>query len=97
MKPGGAGTMTHDYKRNGTTTLFAALDVASGQVIGQCRRATAPWSSDVPRTIDSAVPAHLDVHLVLDNSSTHKTPRSSAGSLRHPRFTCTSRPPPAPG
>ena len=75
MKPGRAGTMTHDYKRNGTTTLFAALDVLTGKVIGQCL----PKHSNTEflrflRRIDREVPKGLAIHLILDNYGTHKHP-----------------------
>ena len=73
MVPGRAGTMTHDYKRNGTTTLFAALDVLTGTVIGQCL--PRHRHTDFIRflnPIDREVPDGLAVHLILDNYSTHK-------------------------
>ncbi len=73
MKPGRAGTMTHDYKRNGTTDLFAALDVATGEVLTQCRkRHTHEDFLAFLKVIDRQVPKDLDVHLVVDNLSTHK-------------------------
>ena len=95
MKKGRAGTMTHDYKRNGTTTLFAALDVASGQVIGQCLpRHRAKEFLTFLKTIDRRTPAHLDLHLILDNYATHKAPPVKRWLKRHPRvslhFTPTS-------
>src|SRR5438105_357196 len=73
MKKGQAGTMTHDYKRNGTTTLFAALDVATGQVIGQCmpRHRHQEWLKFL-REIDRNTPKGLSVHLIADNYATHK-------------------------
>ena len=73
MVPGRAGTMTHDYKRNGTTTLFAALDVLTGKVIGQClpRHRHTEFIKFL-NTIDREVPDGLAVHLILDNYSTHK-------------------------
>jgi hypothetical protein len=87
---------THDYKRHGTSSLYAALDLTSGQVIGSLHnRHRAIEFHKFLQTIDQQVPKHLDVHLVLDNSSTHKTPRSSAGSPRTRAFTCTSPRPPA--
>ena len=68
LKKGRAGTMTHDYKRNGTTTLFAALDVAAGTVIGECLpRHRADEFLSFLKTIDRETPAHLDLHLILDN------------------------------
>jgi len=75
MKPGRAGTMTHDYKRHGTVDLFAALDVVTGRVIHACRHKHT--SKDVLaffKLIDANVPAHLDLHVVLDNLSAHKAP-----------------------
>jgi transposase len=73
MKPGRGGTMTHDYKRNGTTDLFAALDVATGRVLTECRsRHTHQDFLAFLRKIDREVPKDLDVHLVLDNLSVHK-------------------------
>ncbi|HEY4199627.1 MAG TPA: IS630 family transposase [Devosiaceae bacterium] len=88
IKKGRAGTMTHDYKRNGTTTLFAALDVASGQVIGQClpRHRTKEFLAFL-KTIDRETPADLDLHLILDNYATHKAPPIKRWLKRHPRVT----------
>ena len=78
---------THDYRRNGTTSLFAALDVATGQVIGEChRRHRSQEFLQFLETIDARVPADLDVHLILDNYGTHKTPRVRRWFVRHPRF-----------
>lgn len=78
---------THDYVRNGTTNLYAALDVASGQVITDITpRHRAEEFRRFLNLIDSAVPAHLEVHVVLDNSSTHKTPSIQRWLVRHPRF-----------
>src|SRR6202045_4046405 len=72
-------TMTHDYKRNGTTTLFAALDVATGKVIGECLpRHRADEFLAFLRKIDRETPAHLDLHLVIDNYATHKTEQGEA-------------------
>ena len=87
MKKGRAGTMTHDYKRNGTTTLFAALDVATGRVIGQCmkRHRHQEWLKFL-RTIDRNTPQGLDLHLIADNYATHKHPKVKAWLKRHPRF-----------
>jgi transposase len=87
IKPGRAGTMTHDYKRNGTTTLFAALDVLSGQVIGQClpRHRHTEFLGFL-NTIDREVPKRLKVHLILDNYATHNHPKVKAWLQRHPRF-----------
>jgi transposase len=87
IKPGRAGTMTHDYKRNGTTTLFAALDVLSGRVIGECMpRHRHPEFLAFLKTIDREVPQRLKVHLVLDNYATHNHPKVRAWLERHPRF-----------
>ena len=87
MKTGRAGTMTHDYKRHGTTTLFAALDVASGAVIGQClpRHRAAEFLTFLKK-IDRATPTHLDLHLIADNYATHKTPAVKRWFKRHARF-----------
>ena len=87
MKKGRAGTMTHDYKRNGTTTLFAALDVASGTVIGECKpRHRAAEFLGFLKKIDRETLAHLDLHLIADNYATHKTPAVKRWLKRHPRF-----------
>jgi transposase len=87
LKKGRAATMTHDYKRHGTTTLFAALDVKSGKVIGECMpRHRAKEFLKFLRHIDKAVPTRRDVHLVLDNYATHKTPEVKAWLEKHPRF-----------
>src|SRR5665213_2170515 len=87
IKPGRAGTMTHDYKRNGTTTLFAALDVLTGSVIGQClpRHRHTEFLTFL-RTIVRAVPKGLRIHLILDNYATHKHPNVQAWLVKHPRF-----------
>ena len=87
MKKGKAGTMPHDYKRHGTTTLFAALDVATGKVIGQCmkRHRHQEWLRFL-RRIDAETPKHLDVHLIADNYATHKHAKVKAWLKRHPRF-----------
>ncbi len=87
MKPGRAGTMTHDYKRNGTTTLFAALDALTGKVIGQClpRHRNGEFLRFL-RTIDRRVPKGLAVHLILDNYGTHNQPNVKAWLAKHPRF-----------
>ena len=87
MKKGRAGTMTHDYKRNGTTTLFAALDVLTGTVIGQCL----PRHRNIEvlkflRTIDREVPKGLQIHLILDNYSTHNHANVKKWLAKHPRF-----------
>lgn len=87
MKKGRAGTMTHDYKRNGTTTLFAALDVATGRVIGQCmkRHRHQEWLKFL-RAIDRGTPKALGLHLIADNYATHKHPAVRAWLAKHPRF-----------
>lgn len=82
-------TRTHDYRRYGTTTLFAALDVATGKIIGQLKRRHR--SEDFIRFlrhIDAQVPEGLDVHLILDNYGTHKTDKVRNWLARHPRFHC---------
>ena len=84
LRPGRAGTMTHDYKRHGTTDLFAALNVATGQVITECRSRHA--AVDVLaffKKIDRSVPRHLDIHVVLDNLSAHMAPEVTDW-LAHP-------------
>ena len=87
LKKGRAATMTHDYKRHGTTTLFAALDVKSGKVIGECLpRHRAKEFLRFLRRIDRHVPKSREVHLVLDNYATHKTPEVRAWLNKHPRF-----------
>jgi transposase len=87
LKKGRAATMTHDYKRRGTTTLFAALDVKSGLVIGDCMpRHRAKEFLTFLRRIDRAVLKPRDIHLVLDNYATHKTPEVQAWLEKHPRF-----------
>ncbi len=87
IKKGRAGTMTHDYKRHGTTTLFAALDVATGKVIGQCmkRHRHQEWLKFL-RRIDAETPKKLDLHLIADNYATHKHPKVKAWLAKHPRF-----------
>jgi transposase len=87
MRPGQVERRTHDYVRHGTTSLFAALDVASGRVIGECHRRHR--SREFLRfldTIDHTVSAHLDIHLILDNYGTHKTAQVRRWFARHPRF-----------
>ena len=74
MRTGQQERHTHDYKRHGVTSLFAALDIATGNVLGKCyRRHRSVEFLDFLRKIDSAVPVDLDIHLVLDNYGTHKT------------------------
>ena len=87
LAPGIAERRTHDYARHGTTTLFAALDVATGEVMGQLhRRHRGSEFLQFLRTIEVNVPAKLDVHLIMDNYGTHKTPKVRAWFARHPRF-----------
>jgi transposase len=87
LKKGRAATMTHDYKRHGTTTLFAALDVKSGMVIGDCMpRHRAKEFLAFLRRIDRAILKPRDIHIVLDNYATHKTPEVRAWLEKHPRF-----------
>jgi len=86
MRPGQAERRTHDYTRHGTTTLFAALNTKSGEIIGECHpRHRAREFRRFLDTIDAAVPAPLDVHLIVDNASTHKTPLIHRWLARHPR------------
>ncbi len=87
LVPGVPQRRTHDYMRHGTTTLFAALDMASGKVIGELhRRHRATEFLQFLRTIDMNVPEALEVHLVMDNYGTHKTPSVKRWFARHPRF-----------
>ncbi len=88
MRPGQVERRTHDYVRHGVTDLFAALNLATGQVVHQTRpQHRAIEFRKFLNAINDAVPADLDVHVVLDNSSTHKTPGIHRWLLRHPRFT----------
>jgi transposase len=87
MRPGQIERRTHDSERHGTTSLFAALEMASGQVIGELhRRHRAVEFRQFLDTIDAATPAQLDAHLILDNYGTHKTPLIQRWLLRHPRY-----------
>ena len=87
MLPGTPERATHDYKRAGTSSLYAALDITTGQVIGRLHgRHRAIEFKQFLQTIDREVPSHLDVHVVLDNSSTHKTPAIQKWLAAHPRF-----------
>lgn len=85
--PGRCGTMTHDYKRNGTTTLFAAIEMAHGKVISACmkRHRHKEWIQFLEK-IDEETPAELDLHLIVDNYATHKHPKVKSWLHRHPRF-----------
>jgi transposase len=87
MAPGLPERRTHDYRRHGTTSLFAALDVATGRIIGDLHRRhrSSEFKAFLER-IEHEVPAELDVHLVLDNYGTHKTELIRRWLLRHPRF-----------
>jgi transposase len=87
LKKGRAGTFTHDYVRHGTTTLFAALNVADGTVIGHCqpRHRHHEWLIFL-QLLDAQTPADRDLHLILDNYATHKHPRVKKWLTRHPRF-----------
>ena len=84
---GRLGTMTHDYKRNGTTTLFAALEMAEGHIIATCmnRHRHQEWIKFL-NLIDRQTPQDLDLHLIVDNYATHKHPKVKAWLKRHPRF-----------
>lgn len=87
MMPGVPGRTTHDYVRHGTTSLFAALDIATGKIIGQHqRRHRHQEFLRFLKTIDANTPAELDLHLVCDNYATHKTPAIKTWLLAHPRF-----------
>ncbi len=87
LKKGRCGTMTHDYKRNGTTTLFAALELAQGKVIGQCyaRHRHQEFLKFLKR-LDAEFPVEIKLHLVMDNYGTHKHPKVRSWLQRHPRF-----------
>jgi transposase len=88
MKPGRAGTMTHDYKRHGTTTLFAALDVLDGKVVGRCmQRHRHQEFIRFLNTVEKTVPATKAMHVILDNYAAHKHPKVIAWLSRHPRVT----------
>jgi len=87
LKKGRLGTMTHDYKRNGTTTLFAALELAHGKVIGQCyaRHRHQEFLKFLKR-LDAEFPVEIQLHMVMDNYGTHKHPKVRGWLQRHPRF-----------
>ncbi|MGC8553632.1 MAG: IS630 family transposase, partial [Phycisphaerae bacterium] len=87
LKKGRCGTMTHDYKRHGTTTLFAALNMLDGRVIGEClpRHRSREFVKFL-NTIDRRTSPELDLHLIVDNYSTHKSPEVKRWLKRHPRF-----------
>ena len=87
IKKGRAGTMTHDYKRNGTTTLFAAINMLDGKVIGTCmKRHRHREFVNFLKLIDKSTPAGLDLHLIVDNYATHKTPAVKRWLKTHTRF-----------
>jgi transposase len=87
MKKGRAGTMTHDYKRHGTTTLFAALDVLKGEVIGQCLpRHRHQEFLKFLKQVDKQTPPHLELHCIVDNYATHKKQEVKDWLANHPRF-----------
>jgi transposase/DNA-binding CsgD family transcriptional regulator len=87
MFPGRLGTLTHDYKRNGTTTLFAAIELAEGKVIAECmpRHRHQEWLKFLKK-IDAETPPDLDLHLIVDNYATHKHPKVQKWLARHKRF-----------
>ncbi|MGH7393769.1 MAG: IS630 family transposase [bacterium] len=87
LYPGRLGTMTHDYKRHGTTTLFAALDMASGKIVAECmpRHRHQEWIKFL-KLIDRSTEPTLELHLIADNYATHKHPKVKAWLKRHPRF-----------
>ena len=87
MFPGRKKTLTHDYKRNGTTTLFAAIEMAEGKIIAECmnRHRHQEWLRFLKK-IDSDTPPDLDLHLIVDNYCTHKHAKVKAWLKRHPRF-----------
>jgi len=87
LKKGRCGTMTHDYKRNGTTTLFAALELAQGKVVGQCyaRHRHQEFLKFLKR-LDSEFPVGMSLHVIMDNYGTHKHPKVRDWLERHPRF-----------
>ena len=89
LKKGRCGTYTHDYKRNGTTTLFASLNMLDGKVVGQfhARHRHQEWLKFL-RHLDAQYPAHLALHVVLDDYGTHKTPVVQDWLAKHPRFVC---------
>ena len=87
MKKGRCGSMTHDYKRHGTTTLFAALHVIAGTVIGECKaRHRHQEFLQFLRRLDREFPLNLDLHLIVDNYGTHKHPKVKSWLARHRRF-----------
>ena len=98
LMPGVPQRRTHDYRRCGTTDLFAALDAATGEVVASMSpRHRSEEFRKFLNLIDKEVPEHLDVHIVLDNVSTHKTPAIARQLVRTPASSSTSPPPTAPG
>jgi transposase len=88
LKPGKCGTMTHDYKRHGTTTLFAAFNVLDGAVLGRCmQKHTHQEFIRFLNAVERSVPAGKLIHAILDNYATHKHPKVQAWLVRHPRWT----------
>ena len=88
LKPGKCGTMTHDYKRHGTTTLFAAFNVLDGAVLGRCmQKHTHQEFIRFLNAVERSVPAGKLIHAILDNYATHKHPKVQAWLSRHPRWT----------
>lgn len=87
IKKGKCGTMTHDYKRNGTTSLFAALNIADGKVIGMCmqKHRHQGWIKFLNK-IEEEVPADRNIHIICDNYATHKHPKVKTGEKRNKRF-----------
>ncbi len=87
MVPGRCATLTHDYKRNGTTTLFAAIELAQGRLIGTCmsRHRHQEWIKFL-KLIDAQTPAELELHIIADNYATHKHPKVHKWLARHKRF-----------
>src|SRR5438105_6969473 len=96
MMPGVPERRTHSYVRHGTTSLFAALDIASGFVIGKCyKRHRAAEFLNFLKEIDAQVPEGLDIHIVMDNYATHKTPKIKACLARRPHYHVHFAPPPS--
>ncbi len=87
LAPGNPATRTHDYKRHGTTSLFAALDVATGEVIGRLKRQhrSVEFLSFL-KEVDASLPADVPIHLIMDNYATHKTDKVKAWLAAHPRY-----------
>jgi hypothetical protein len=87
LKPGRNATMTHDYKRNNTSTLFAALNVLTGEILGQCAKCHrhTQWL-DFLRLINKNVPVEKEVHIICDNYTTHKHPKVQSWLKYHKRF-----------